>query len=218
MTASRAGTKGVPREEREGQILDIAAEEFGRHGYAHASIADIAARAGISKPLIYGYFDSKEGLFQACLRRAGEAIVVAVAAAQRGVTLTRAIGTLAAIFETLEPRPYDWSILWDATLPPGSSVDETARGYRSALIDLGSTGTREVLEAAGNSDALDASLLTEIWLSTVTTVVQWWLDNPDQDAVATTGRCVRLLRSLAGTPSLDPSAWRQLSPDSAPSE
>ena len=198
MTRARAGTKGVPREEREGQILDIAAEEFGRRGYAHASIADIAQRAGISKPLVYGYFDSKEGLFQACLTRAGESLVEAVAAAQTGVAITRAIGTLAAIFETIEPSPYGWSILFDATLPRGSEIYDSAARYRRALIDLGSTGAREVLQAAGNTDRLDASLLTDIWLSTVTTVVQWWLEHPGQDAAATTQRCVRLLRTLAG--------------------
>ena len=198
MTRAKAGTKGVPREEREGQILDIAAEEFGRRGYAHASIADIAQRAGISKPLVYGYFDSKEGLFQACLTRAGESLVEAVAAAQTGVAITRAIGTLAAIFETIEPSPYGWSILFDATLPRGSEIYDSAARYRRALIDLGSTGAREVLQAAGNTDRLDASLLTDIWLSTVTTVVQWWLEHPGQDAAATTQRCVRLLRTLAG--------------------
>lgn len=148
--------------------------------------------------VVYGYFESKEGLFQACLHRAGEAIVAAVEAAQSGVTLTRAIDTLGAIFETLEPRPYDWSILWDATLPPGSAVYHTAAEYRSKLIVLGSTGTREVLHAAGDIDDLDASLLTAVWLSTVTTVVQWWLDHPGQDAAATTERCTRLLRILAG--------------------
>ena len=198
MTRAKAGTKGVPREEREGQILDIAAEEFGRRGYAHASIADIAQRAGISKPLVYGYFDSKEGLFQACLTRAGESLIEAVAAAQTGVAITRAIGTLAAIFETIEPSPYGWSILFDATLPRGSEIYDSAARYRRALIDLGSTGAREVLQAAGNTDRLDASLLTDIWLSTVTTVVQWWLEHPGQDAAATTQRCVRLLRTLAG--------------------
>jgi hypothetical protein len=95
--------------------------------------------------------------------------------------------------------PYAWSILFDATLPPGSAIHESAAQYRRALIELGSTGTREVLHAAGNTDALDASLLTDIWLSTVTTVVQWWLEHPEEDAAATTQRCVRLLRTLAGS-------------------
>ena len=55
------GTKGVPRADREQQILDAAVAEFGGRDYTHASMAAIAQRAGISKPLVYEYFGSKEG-------------------------------------------------------------------------------------------------------------------------------------------------------------
>jgi AcrR family transcriptional regulator len=49
----------VPPADREQQILDVAVQEFGERGYAHASMAAIAQRAGISKRLIYEYFGSK---------------------------------------------------------------------------------------------------------------------------------------------------------------
>ncbi|MEO6470728.1 MAG: helix-turn-helix domain-containing protein, partial [Aeromicrobium sp.] len=53
-----AGTKGVPRLDRENQILDVAAQEFAAQGYAATNLAVIADKAGISKPLIYNYFAS----------------------------------------------------------------------------------------------------------------------------------------------------------------
>ncbi|KRA32543.1 MULTISPECIES: TetR/AcrR family transcriptional regulator [unclassified Nocardioides] len=196
MAKSPSGTKGVPREEREAQILDIATEELGMHGYAHTSLTVVAQRAGISKPLIYMYFDSKDGLYLACLERAGDQIVEAVTAVQNGVALTRALDTVAAIFATLEPRRQDWAVLWDETLPPGSTVREAALQYRRKLIDLGSVGTHELLAARDNHDDLDASMMTEIWLNTVTTVVRWWLDHPEQDAATMTARCARLLAAL----------------------
>ena len=62
-TGGGVGTKGVPRADREQQILDAAVAEFGERGYAHASMAAIAQRAGMSKPLVYEYFGSKEGLY-----------------------------------------------------------------------------------------------------------------------------------------------------------
>ena len=65
-----AGTKGVPRADREAQIVEAASEVFGTRGFAATSVGDIAERAGISKPLIYNYFGSKEGLLRACLHRA----------------------------------------------------------------------------------------------------------------------------------------------------
>ena len=42
-----AGTKGVPRAAREAQLLDIAAEDIGRLGYAGLSVGEVAAGAGV---------------------------------------------------------------------------------------------------------------------------------------------------------------------------
>ncbi|WP_223273975.1 TetR family transcriptional regulator [Nocardia cerradoensis] len=50
---------------------------------ANASLAELASAAGISKPLIYAYLGSRDGLHQACVHRAGRSLVDAFAAAQR---------------------------------------------------------------------------------------------------------------------------------------
>ncbi len=50
------------RETRRGQIMNAALELFAREGYANCSIAQLAAHAGISKGLMYNYFESKEAL------------------------------------------------------------------------------------------------------------------------------------------------------------
>ncbi|WP_436492927.1 TetR/AcrR family transcriptional regulator [Actinokineospora sp. HUAS TT18] len=186
---SRGGTKGVPRGDREQQILDIAADEFGRTGYAHASIATIARRAGISKPLIYGYFESKDGLYLACLHRAGQALVDAVGAAQHGTTPARGVATLSAIFTALDQRRHDWALLYDPTLPPDSPVLAAARPYRRTLADYGSAGVAEIL---GDADPLDRSLLTRLWYSAVSAAVEWWQDHPDESAAAMADRCTRI--------------------------
>ena len=120
-TSGGVGTKGVPRADREQQILDAAVHEFGERGYAHWSMAAIAQRAGISKPLIYEYFGSKEGLYLACLRRAGTHLVDRIAEVQKGTTLRRAGDTLAAIFRALDGRRLDWAVIFDPTLPAGVS-------------------------------------------------------------------------------------------------
>jgi AcrR family transcriptional regulator len=48
-------------------ILKAATDIFVEHGFTGASIEQIAARSGVSKPTIYSYFDSKETLFVAIL-------------------------------------------------------------------------------------------------------------------------------------------------------
>ena len=52
-------------EETRRRILDAATEEFARHGIAGARVDRVAQRSGMSKPMIYTYFSSKEGLFDA---------------------------------------------------------------------------------------------------------------------------------------------------------
>jgi AcrR family transcriptional regulator len=191
------GTKGVPRAEREQQILDAAVQEFGERGYAHASMAAIGRRAGISKPLIYEYFGSKEGLYLACLSRAGNHLVDRVADAQSGTTLRRATDTLAAIFSALDGRRLDWAVINDPTLPAGSAVRDAAADYRARLYRLAVEGTREVLGGHGLTDDEDNALGAHVWATVVTAIVNWWLDHPGETAAAMTDRCNRVIAALS---------------------
>ena len=63
------GTKRLPRAVREQQMLDAAVEMFSLNGYHETSMDAIAAKAKISKPMLYLYYGSKEELFGACLNR-----------------------------------------------------------------------------------------------------------------------------------------------------
>ncbi|MCB1277774.1 TetR/AcrR family transcriptional regulator [Prosthecobacter sp.] len=51
-------------------VLDSAIAAFGRKGYAGTSVSDIVQATGLSKPTLYYYFGSKEGLFCAILESA----------------------------------------------------------------------------------------------------------------------------------------------------
>ena len=50
------------RETRREQIMNAALELFAQEGYANCSISQLAKHTGISKGLMYNYFDSKEAL------------------------------------------------------------------------------------------------------------------------------------------------------------
>lgn len=66
----RASALGRPRRAPNAArdlILKAATDAFVEHGFTGASIEQIAARSGVSKPTIYSYFDSKETLFVAIL-------------------------------------------------------------------------------------------------------------------------------------------------------
>ena len=57
------------REEKKTLIMDVALEHFANEGYHATTISHIARRAGISKGLMYNYFESKEALLEAILQR-----------------------------------------------------------------------------------------------------------------------------------------------------
>ena len=60
--------KGI-REGRHQQILEAALELFAIEGYHTTSIQKIASRAGVSKGLLYNYFESKEALARAIIHQ-----------------------------------------------------------------------------------------------------------------------------------------------------
>lgn len=197
-TASRGvGTKGMPRKDRERLILDAAAEEFGTRGHARGTTAAVAARAGITKPLIYEYFGSRDGLYLACLDRAGARLVAAVESAQEGPGgISRAPRTLEAVFRALEPRPADWDLVHDSTLTTDSDLHARATVYRRRLNRLGAVGVADLLGAAGVTDPLDADLVTHFWYGTVSAAVTWWRHHPEQSADDMTARCRRVFAAL----------------------
>lgn len=197
--AKDVGSKGVPRPERERSILDAAVVEFGTYGYAHVSMNRIAREAGISKPLIYNYFGTKDGLYAACAQRAGTLLVEHINAAQEGPHRERVLASLNAVFRALEPRPLDWAVLFDRTLPTESSPHAIAMQYRHKIAEIGNSGVRQALADVGDRDETDVSLVTQVWFSVVSAVVQWWLDHPQVDAASVSSRCMRILGALGGS-------------------
>ena len=196
--ARTIGTKGVPRAEREQLILDSATIEFGRLGYAGAALSAIASDAGVSKPLVLTYFGSKEGLFVACVQRAGQHLIDRIdSVANVGDTAhERAAATLDVIFEALAPRPHDWNVVSDRTMPHGGAAYEASRQIR---VTIAGQAARGVASVAGDTglDGDDLSILTEVWMKAVGAVVGWWLRHPDRSPAEMSLRCRRIVGALA---------------------
>lgn len=103
----------MPRAVREQQMLDAAVRTFARLGYRAASMDGIAELAGVSKPLVYLYLNSKEDLFTAVIRREARALVEAVRA---GVEPTLPADAqlwsgLRAFFVHTAEHPDGWAVL-----------------------------------------------------------------------------------------------------------
>ena len=71
-TGQTAAVRRAPERQRARQerILQVAMEHFARHGYEDARAEEIAAGAGVSKGTVFGYFETKAGLFLAAYQAA----------------------------------------------------------------------------------------------------------------------------------------------------
>jgi AcrR family transcriptional regulator len=56
-------------QERRQQLLDIGRRLFAERGFDGTSIEEIAAQAGVSKPVVYEHFGGKEGLYAVVVDR-----------------------------------------------------------------------------------------------------------------------------------------------------
>jgi AcrR family transcriptional regulator len=198
MLSSKAGTKGVPRVERERQILAAATEAFGRHGYEATTVAAIAARVGVTKPLLHQYFGSKQDLYLACLAPVGDRLLDAIRAAmaKRDTSASPTpLRVLNALFTALDAQRHMWFVLFDPSLPSGSEAAHRAAYYRDAIDDLAAIGTADLLHTAGTGDPLDADALKHAWRGLCTALVRWWINRPDQSPVDMTQRCARLFEA-----------------------
>lgn len=88
------------------RIVTAAREEFAKRGFAGARVEQIARRAGVNKQLLFYYYHSKRGLFQAVLGQAAGELEGALAAlaSPAGRPLERLQRALAAQFEFLARR------------------------------------------------------------------------------------------------------------------
>jgi len=99
------------------RIGAAAREEFAKRGYAGARVEQIARRAGVNKQLLFYYYHSKRGLFQAVLTEAAGELENALTglALPSGGPLERLRLTLQAQFEFLARNPQIVAVLGQGT-------------------------------------------------------------------------------------------------------
>ncbi|MGW1542437.1 TetR family transcriptional regulator [Streptomyces sp. NPDC002309] len=140
-------TKRMPRAVREQQMLDAAVQIFGQRGYIAASMDDIAELAGVSKPLVYLYLNSKDDLFTACIRREAQALFEAVQAGVRPDTPAdrRLWDGLLAFFTHTARHPDGWSVLHLQARTHGEAFAAEVTAMRADIVTF---VTRLIAEAA----------------------------------------------------------------------
>ena len=133
------GRTRTPRAEREQQMIEVASGLFAEHGFGGVSMEDIAKASGITKPMLYAYFDSKEGLFAACAERAGEQLQQDLRAVSKRDDLSpdkQLWEGLQRVFAFVDEHHDDWLLLYPEGEAAAGSLGSGAVAARDAMSAL----------------------------------------------------------------------------------
>ena len=180
----------LPRAERERLMLEEAIEAFASRGYEAVSMNEIASRAGVTKPMVYSYFGSKQGLYAACIRRTAEEMVSFVREAARpeeSPDLQLWAGIVAQL-RFIEENRDRWRVMVREAAtrgrPATEALEEGGRRVNEMLADLYGV----VLERRGGGAPPRKELLAQAAAlqGAVGQVALWWEQHPAEplEAVA----------------------------------
>jgi AcrR family transcriptional regulator len=159
--------------ERREVIERAATEVFAERGYQGASMDELARRAGVTKPVVYELFGSKDGLFRACLERSAERLAGAVAEAVRAEhdpeAKLRAGGLAFLRFAT------DHRVAWELMMEGRFSDAAAAVRRRQAALVL------ELLTemSPAGVDARELEVAAHAMNSAYEGVAHWMWEHPD---------------------------------------
>jgi AcrR family transcriptional regulator len=191
------GRRKVPRAERERQMLAVAGQVFAARGFHDASMDEIAEGAGISKPMIYNYFGSKEGLYSAYVKDAGRRLLARMAEAAADTRPSEAIAaeatlraTSLAFFAHVEENRESWPVLFGGFTPGGGPLVDEVAAIRRTIADRTAALFDAVLLHAGTAPAAVGGTqpLAYAFVGAGESLANWWLDHPGESKEAMADR------------------------------
>jgi AcrR family transcriptional regulator len=137
-TSPDTARRRLPRQERTRQLVGVADAVFAERGVASASMEEIAERAGVTKPVLYDHFGSKDGLLAAVVLRAGEELAAVTLAAVDSATgpETALARGLRSYFGFIEVRRASWLSLLTEAGVPGSAAAAALEAVRDGQAEL----------------------------------------------------------------------------------
>jgi AcrR family transcriptional regulator len=198
--------------ERRAQLLDVGRRLFAERGLDGTSIEEIAARAGVSKPVVYEHFGGKEGLYAVVVDREVERFLTMATTLLEGED-TMAKFEIAAVqlLRYIQENSDGFRILVRDSNPTSGSGT-----FASLISDIASQVEHilgDVLKARGYDPKL-APVYAQMLVGMVAFAGQWWLDARKPKLEEMAAHLVNLawngLSQLDPKPRLSPEALKQL--------
>jgi AcrR family transcriptional regulator len=180
----------MPRAEREDEMLEAAGRAFATRGFHEASMDAIAEAAGISKPMLYNYFGSKQGLYVAYVERSGRALMNAMREAEspNASAGRRLHAGILAFLTYAEEHSSGWTVLHRETLAQGGPLAAELLQIRERIAEMLATLFGDEAFAHAFTGAGEA-------------LATWWLTNPRQPKEQIAKVLMRIAQSAPTPPA-----------------
>lgn len=198
-TATPPARIRIPGDQRRSLIVSAAARLFARDGYAGARLEDIAAAAGVTKPMVYRHFASKKALYLALLTRHEDDLSGFFDPAPdpppapgSPAELVRAI--LERWLGYVHANQHAWLMLFR-----DDSGDAEIRAVRLRV----SRRARQVMagfvaqQAGDRIPAAEVEPTAELLTSGLAGLALWWIDHPDVPKAVLVEAATRLTAPIA---------------------
>jgi AcrR family transcriptional regulator len=197
-TKPKGARKRLPSAERRAVIVEAAGRLFGERGYDATRLDDVAAAAGVTKPILYRHFGDKQALYLALLERhrkdlAGFAAMIPA----EGSPGERIRAVLEIWFSYVEEHTYAWKMLFRDS---GGGPD-----VRSFRLEVHAEA-RRVLAGIIRSLAevrippREVEPLAELMSMGMASLVLRWIDDPRASRATTIDAMTRAWVGLLGGP------------------
>jgi AcrR family transcriptional regulator len=181
----------LPADQRRALILSAAARLFAERGYDGTTLDQVASASGVTKPILYRHFDSKQQLYMALLIRHSDDMPSFVDFIPRnggGAVDLEAI--LDPWFRYARENGHGWQMLFR-----DAGGDDEIVEYRRQVGARATEVVAGFLQRAGLG--LDPALLVptaEMIRAGLAGLVVWWADHPDVPRETIVATAVHLLQ------------------------
>ncbi|RCK70906.1 TetR/AcrR family transcriptional regulator [Desertihabitans brevis] len=191
--------------ERREQLIRVARHSFAERGFEGTSVEEIAARARVSKPVVYEHFGGKEGLYAVVVDREVRTLLDAIRGALETPGSSRALIERATLtlLDYIETNPDGFRIV-----ARDSSLESTGSSFASILSDVASQ-VEDILAAAFKVQRINpkvAPMYAQMLVGMIAYTGQWWLDARRPKKPELAAHLVNLawngLRGLEASPQL----------------
>ncbi|HEY5184164.1 MAG TPA: TetR/AcrR family transcriptional regulator [Actinomycetes bacterium] len=160
--------------QRRAQLIDVGRRLFAEKGLDGTSVEEIAAKAGVSKPVVYEHFGGKEGLYAVVVDREMQRLLDGVTGALTGGHARELLEQAAiALLTYIENNADGFRIL-----VRDSGVGSSTGTFASLISDIAGQ-VEYVLAAEFRNRGFEpklAPMYSQMLVGMVALTGQWWLD------------------------------------------